>query len=245
MPKITDYPALTSPASNDVLLAVDVDDTTETPAGSTKQLAISQLPSGGAPLNGDGGSILGLSDTSAGGVAGSTGQAADAGHQHPAETTNNTLDDGLGNAFFHGNVFAQNMLITPRNTLDDGGGGLVVGRATINTVFVLGAQMLFVSGNDVFWDATNGSVLDLTLTASGWTFQPSSNQVNDQEITLRLTQGGLGGHTITWNTDPQGFNFGVAGAPTLSTGAGAIDILKFMYVNAKQAWCCTSAALGF
>jgi lysophospholipase L1-like esterase len=44
MTRITDFGQLTSPAGNDVLLAVDVSDTSQNAAGTTKQVAISALP---------------------------------------------------------------------------------------------------------------------------------------------------------------------------------------------------------
>lgn len=43
MPAISEYPDLTSPASDDVLLGVDIHDQTEASTGSTKKMAISAL----------------------------------------------------------------------------------------------------------------------------------------------------------------------------------------------------------
>jgi hypothetical protein len=48
-------------------------------------------------------------------------------------------------------------------------------------------------------------------------------------LTLALTQDGTGGRTVTWS----GVTWGSAGAPVLSTGIGAEDVLTFVKKTGK------------
>lgn len=78
-------------------------------------------------------------------------------------------------------------------------------------------------------ETLNGSVGDLyllTLTASATTFAAPTNLVQGKNWRLKLTQGGGGTDTVTWNTL---FKWTNGVAPTLSTTAGAVDMLSFVY----------------
>lgn len=48
MPEIPEYPAITDVEPGDLLVVVDVSDTSESPEGTTKRITLSQLPGGGS-----------------------------------------------------------------------------------------------------------------------------------------------------------------------------------------------------
>jgi hypothetical protein len=63
-----------------------------------------------------------------------------------------------------------------------------------------------------------------------------------QRITIQITQGSGGNHLVTWGNS---YNFGAAGAPVLSTAAGATDLIGFVYNASLSRWLCAGYALGF
>jgi hypothetical protein len=101
------------------------------------------------------------------------------------------------------------------------------------------------SGGSVAVDASQGNVFTLSLTASGWAIATPANPVGDgQLIRFRFSQDSTGGRTVTWGS---GYEWGSVGgtassAPTLTTTAGATDILGFEYVAALGMWCFLGAA---
>jgi hypothetical protein len=101
------------------------------------------------------------------------------------------------------------------------------------------------SGGSVAVDASQGNVFTLSLTDSGWTISNPVNPVADgQLIRFRLSQDSAGGRTVSWDT---AYDWGSSGgtpngAPTLSTTAGATDILGFEYIAALSKWCSLGAA---
>lgn len=90
-------------------------------------------------------------------------------------------------------------------------------------------------------NAALGNVFAVTLTASTGTLANPTNPVDGQPIRVRVIQDGTGGRTLAYGT---AWDFGAAGAPTLSTAANAIDYLVGEYNAVKSKWC-VSAALGF
>jgi len=93
-------------------------------------------------------------------------------------------------------------------------------------------------------DASLGTIFAVTLTASGHALGVPANPFDGQEIKIRFIQPGSGGpYTIngTWNAV---YDFGTAGAPTLSTGPGNVDIVTFQYIGALSKWACTGTVLG-
>ena len=104
------------------------------------------------------------------------------------------------------------------------------------------ATLTFVGSGTTLVNAALGNDFRLTITASTTTIGNPSNPVDGQRIDFQITQGGAGSFTVAWGTS---YDFGVAGAPTLSTAAGAIDIVGFVYNAAKAKWLCLGAALGF
>ena len=98
-------------------------------------------------------------------------------------------------------------------------------------------------GSSVAVNAALGNAFSLTLTASTGTLANPSNPVDGQLIRVRVTQGSGGSFTLAYGT---AYDFGTAGAPTLSTAAGKVDVLAFEYVASISKWCFTgSGGLGY
>lgn len=98
------------------------------------------------------------------------------------------------------------------------------------------------SGGTVAVSAAAGNDFRLTLTASGWTIANPSSPAEGQVIVFGLAQDGTGSRTVTWGS---AYDFGTAGAPTLSTGAAKVDVVGFRYHAAVAKWLCQGSALGF
>ncbi len=128
-------------------------------------------------------------------------------------------------------------LLTALGALPEAGGALTGGLAP--TVVALSQ-----SGGSVVVNASQGNVFTITLTASGWTIATPVSPVGDgQIIRFRLIQDSTGGRTVSWGT---GYDWGSTGGNgngpvTLSTTAGATDILGFEYIAALSAWCFLAA----
>jgi hypothetical protein len=97
-------------------------------------------------------------------------------------------------------------------------------------------------GASIALNAALGNVFAVTLTASTGTLANPTNPVDGQAIRVRVTQDGTGSRTLAYGT---AYDFGTAGAPTLSTGAGKVDTLGFEYVAALSKWCYLGSGLGF
>lgn len=95
-------------------------------------------------------------------------------------------------------------------------------------------------------NAQAGNVFRVTLTtAVGATraVAAPSNPVDGQELAFEFIQPATGGPcAVTWSTTTGGFTFGAVGAPSLSTTAGASDLVAFRYSGAKAMWELSSAA---
>lgn len=91
-------------------------------------------------------------------------------------------------------------------------------------------------------DASLGTLFGVTLTASR-TMSAPTNPSNGMMIMYRITQGGSGSYTITW--DPV-FQFSTnLPAPVLSTAVGVKDYIGFCYDSGLAKWHCVSYALGY
>jgi hypothetical protein len=66
--------------------------------------------------------------------------------------------------------------------------------------------------------------------------------VDGQRDTFQVRQGGAGGVRLAWGTQ---YKLGNAGAPVVSTAAGATDVVGFISNAALASWLCVGAALGF
>lgn len=87
------------------------------------------------------------------------------------------------------------------------------------------------------WNAT------VTVTAN-FTIATPTNPVQGQTYHLYITQGGSGSYTPTWPSSSI-FDWGAAGAPTLSTAVGKVDDIVLICVNAATPKFYASAKLGF
>jgi len=124
-------------------------------------------------------------------------------------------------------------------------GAAAVAGATF-TGWVAPAVVTLTFGSTISVNAAAGNDFRLTLTASTGTISAPTNPIDGQTIKFQITQGGSGSYTVTWATGSSGdFDFGTAGAPTLSTAVGDTDVIGFVYNTAKSRWLCLGAALGF
>lgn len=103
------------------------------------------------------------------------------------------------------------------------------------------AVVALLDGATVTVDASLGNVFTVTL-AGNRTLADPSNPVDGQEIRVNVTQDATGSRLLSYGA---AYDFGAAGAPTLSTGAGKVDILRFGYVSALSKWCYLGSGLGF
>lgn len=110
------------------------------------------------------------------------------------------------------------------------------------TAYLAPAVVTLTGAATVTVNAASGNDFRLTLTSSSWTMGIPSNPVDGQRIDFQLTQDGTGSRTIAWNAV---YDFGTAGAPTLTTTAARTDLLGFIYNAAASKWFCTGSALGF
>lgn len=117
-----------------------------------------------------------------------------------------------------------------------GAGENVQARALVGNVVTLTDQATIAT------DASLGNTGDVTITASRAMGVPT-NPRDGENFTWRITQGGSGSFLITW--DVTAFDFGAAGAPTLSTAAGSVDLVGGKYNAAKAKWQMVPASLGY
>lgn len=109
------------------------------------------------------------------------------------------------------------------------------------TTYLAPAVIQLAFASSIAVNAGLGNAFNLTLTASTGTLANPSNPVDGEKITFRITQGTGGSFTLAYGT---AYDFGVSGAPTLSTAAGAVDIIGFEYVASISKWCYLGPALG-
>jgi hypothetical protein len=112
---------------------------------------------------------------------------------------------------------------------------------TITAGYVSPAVVNLTDAATIAVNASLGNDFRVTIAGNRTVGNPSS-PVDGQRITFQISQGTGGGFTLTWGS---AYNFGAAGAPTLSTSAGATDVLGFIYNAAKAGWLCAGSALGF
>lgn len=83
-------------------------------------------------------------------------------------------------------------------------------------------------------DLVNGNVYELTLTGNctiTLSNPPATGRAGS--VTLILTQDGTGSRTITW---PSSVKWSNTSAPTLTTTAGAVDIIQLLTTNGGTTW---------
>ena len=98
------------------------------------------------------------------------------------------------------------------------------------------------AGGHVGVDATIANVFELILTASGWHIDAPTGANDSQPITFRIRQDATGSRTVVWDS---AYDFGAAGAPTLSTVAHKFDLIQFSYDYTSSKACFVKASLGF
>lgn len=82
------------------------------------------------------------------------------------------------------------------------------------------------SGSSKTVDWNNSNIQKITLTAAPCTLTFTGLTNGIGKLTLIIVQDGSGNRTITW---PGTINWPAGIAPTLSTGAGEVDIVAFYY----------------
>lgn len=114
----------------------------------------------------------------------------------------------------------NNISLTGKVALATGGG--------VETLNALGSG----SGTRAI-DLASGNVVSATL-AGNTTFTFTGATASTAcSFGLYLTQDGTGGRTVTW---PASVRWAGGVAPTLSTGAGALDIVVFETINGGTTW---------
>lgn len=96
-------------------------------------------------------------------------------------------------------------------------------------------------GASIAVNAALGNVFAVTLTSSAGTLANPTNPVDGEAIRVRVIQDATGSRTLAYGT---AYDFGAAGAPTLSTGANKVDLLGFEYVASLSKWVYLGSALG-
>lgn len=85
-------------------------------------------------------------------------------------------------------------------------------------------------------DCTLSNVFTTTFTANVTVAPTISNPQDGQTINWFITQDGTGGRTMTW---PASFKWPSGSSTTLSTGAGAVDLVTATYRSATGFWYAT------
>lgn len=91
-------------------------------------------------------------------------------------------------------------------------------------------------------DASLGNDFRATI-AGNRTMGNPANPADGQQIIFQITQGTGGSNTITWDSGYE-FSTGLP-QPTLSTAAGKIDLLGFVYNAGKGSWLLAAFVNGF
>lgn len=97
----------------------------------------------------------------------------------------------------------------------------------VKSVYVV-KTMTLAMADTIVPDASVANTFYLTLTGDTTIIAPV-NAVDGQHVTLEII---ANGHTVTWGN---GWNFGSAGVPTLSTG-GLTDVVSAVYRESTAKW---------
>jgi len=151
------------------------------------------------------------------GVGGTVSAASDVSLNSPA---NNDL-------FTRMNGYWQNVPGSDRYALTTNGGS-----ENVHTQNASGATSI---------DLNNGNVFNVTLTGSATLSFANAISGKATSFTLYLKQDGTGSRTVTW---PSGTKWS-GGAPTLSTGANAVDILVLESLDGGTNWYASVVGTNF
>lgn len=90
------------------------------------------------------------------------------------------------------------------------------------------------------------NTVTLTLGAASVTINAPTNPTDGQSVVYEIKQDATGNRAVAWSTGTGGFQFGTdVTATTLSTGAGAIDLVGTRYNAASNKWRIVSFLKGF
>lgn len=110
-----------------------------------------------------------------------------------------------------------------------------------NTAYASGVVPL-TDGATIAVDASQGNKFTVTLGGNRTLSNPVNPQAG-QMIRIWVKQDGTGGRTLAYDT---AYSFATSlPAPTLSTAAGAVDVLGFEYDSTAAKWRLTAYLLGF
>lgn len=102
------------------------------------------------------------------------------------------------------------------------------------------AVVALADGATIAVNAALGNDFRVTLGGNRTLANPS-NPRDGQRIVFQVTQDGTGSRTLSYGT---AYDFGTAGAPTLTTTASKTDLLKFVYNAAAAKWFSEGSNLG-
>lgn len=126
--------------------------------------------------------------------------------------------------------------------------GLLQAAQAILTGMIAPAVVTLTDASTVTPNCLSGNDFRLLTTSAvggSRTIAAPTNAQDGMRICFQVTQPASGGPcTITWSSSTGGFNFGAAGAPTLSTAASKLDIIGFIYNATKSQWIYCGPALG-
>jgi hypothetical protein len=113
--------------------------------------------------------------------------------------------------------------------------GMVVSGSTGGGGVTIDPYNVEPSTTSLTWDVS-GTSTNYETTLTGNTTLTMSNVRNGDYGTLITTQDGTGSHTLTFGAGTHKVVNGGGGSPTLTTTAGAIDILSFTYDGSTFYW---------
>jgi hypothetical protein len=124
----------------------------------------------------------------------------------------------------------------------DASPALAAGGTTIESGAIAPAVVNLTDAATIAVDASLGNDFRVTIAASRTMGNPA-NPTDGQQIIFQVTQGPVGSSTITWGSGYE-FSSGLP-QPTLSTAAGQLDLLGFIYNATKQTWLLAAFVNGF
>lgn len=105
-----------------------------------------------------------------------------------------------------------------------------------------GKEVELTDAATIIVDASRANTFRVTL-GGNRTMGAPSNPLKNQKIIFKIYQDGTGNRTLTWNAI---FRFSTdIPSPTLSTAAGALDYVGFIYNEADVKWDCIALVQGF
>ncbi len=104
------------------------------------------------------------------------------------------------------------------------------------------AIVVLTDGATITPNTSLGDVFRVTIAGNRTIAAPSNTPVDGQKIRMEITQDATGSRTLTWNAI---YDWGTAGAPTLTTTAGKTDLIEFAYNATAAKLYAYKVALGF